>query len=198
MENTRPAIPHRGVDSRPVRECHKCPRNGKGDDYCWRHCKGAADDSRKGRSLVNLGGMEAEGEYLREKMLADRAADRDERDTAFAFFDECRMPDRPSASAQTVTATLSAETERSMVVVISELFALPDIQLCILKHLLFGEDYGTIGRTLPKPMSKEAVQKNLVAMKGRCGFVANIMRGMQIRGEGGAKRKAAYNLELDL
>lgn len=196
MENTRHRTTAYGAGSRPIRECHRCPRNGKGDDYCWKVCKGAADNSRKGIKKINLGGMEADGEYLHERMLSDKVAESDERDVAATFFDE---PDHAyNNSSQSVTATLSPETERSMVVVISQLFALPDTQLCILKHLLFGEDYGTIGRSLPKPMSKEAVQKNLVAMKDKCRFIASIMRGMQIKGTGGAKRKAAYNLEFDL
>lgn len=212
MENTRhnPAVlPADGsIVGQPLRnrrserrECHKCPRNGKGDDYCWKVCLGPADDSRKGLSTVQLGGIEDEGEFIRSNLDDAALSAQDGRDGAFVFFDEAEREARNGGGEPakgSLTPNLSEETERSMVVVISKLFSLSDIQLCILKHLLFGEDYATIGRTLPKPMSKEAVQKHLVAMKGKCGFVAGIMRGMQIRGEGGAKRKQAYNLELAL
>lgn len=175
------------------KDCHSCPRNGKGDPFCWQVCQGPADDSNKGRSNVRLGGIESEGEFVRDNLDDASRRDADSRDGDFVFFDE--EADNPSAA---VTATLTEDTERNMVIVISSLFALPDIQLCILKHLLFGEDYATIGRTLPKPISKEAVQKHLVQMKGKCKFFASIMRQMQLKGVGGAKRRQAYNLEFDL
>ena len=176
---------------RTVRECHDCPRNGKGDDYCWKVCQDPSENSNQGRKLVRTGGMDAAGEFIHDNLSENDKKEADERDTEFTFIDE-EMRSRSSS----VTATLTEETERNMAVVISSLFALPDIQLCILKHLLFGEDYATIGRNLPKPMSKEAVLKHLVDMRGKCGFVANIMREMQIKGQGGAKRRQAYNLEF--
>lgn len=182
----------RPKDQGTVNECHTCPRNGKGDDYCWRVCKGASESSNKGRSMVRTGGMEAEGEFIRDNLPQTERIASDDRDVGFVFFDR-EAASRPSS----VTAVLTEDTERNMTTVIASLFALPDIQLCILKHLLFGEDYATIGRTLPKPMSKEAVQKHLARMRGRCAFVANIMREMQLKGEGGAKRRSVRNLEFD-
>lgn len=177
------------------KDCHKCPRNGTGDPFCWKTCRGPAEYSNKGQSFVTLGAfaLEEEGDFIHAKIDADKRKDMDNHDIGFVFFDE-----EADSAPETVTATLTEDTERNMTVVIASLFALPDIQLCILKHLLFGEDYATIGRTLPKPMSKEAVHKHIQRMKGSCHFFASIMKQMQIKGTGGATRRKPYNLELDL
>lgn len=183
---TRVVIPN-------TRECHKCPYNGKGNDYCWQKCKGPAEGSRKGKSLVNLGGIDGEGEYIHQNLDEETADAQDEKSTQFIYFDEPANTE----SAHSITKELKADTERSLAVVLANLFALTDTQLCILRHLLFGEDYATIGRTIPKPISKEAVHKCIMAMAKKHQFVENVMRQMQIKGIGGAKKKQAYNMEFE-
>lgn len=193
-DRPRPTAEERKERRKHLAECHSCPRNGKGDPYCWQTCRGPAEASNKGVSYVNTDDMESPDEFIYSRLDAEAKAECDARDGGFVFFDEPEREPPPSG----VTKELEEETERALAVVLAKLFALPDIQLCILRHLLFGEDYATIGRTLPRPISKEAVQKNLVQMRDRNPFVLKVMEDMQIKGEGGAKRKQAYNLEFDL
>lgn len=147
------------------RECHKCPLNGKGDSYCFEKCLGPADDSRKGRSMVSLGGMPAEDEYIYAK--ADKLCGVPSA-TIPTFMDDIDAPRETAPSAlqpQGVVDKMPYDTERYLVRVLATVMSLPDIQLCIFRHAYLGERFESIGNTLPVRMTKQAVSKHIKTMR---------------------------------
>ena len=185
-----------GKKLRPIRECHKCPRYGKGDNYCWEKCKGPADNSHKGINFVMTDGMTASGEYIDDNLNDNDAVEKIDKDTSFVYFDE-ESGETENANDK-VTKDLSAPTEQALSIILANLFSLSDNQLCIFKHFLFGEDYAQIGRSIPNPLTKEAVHANLVRMAKSHPFVAKVMHGMKIKGIGKAKMRDVENLEFCL
>ena len=141
----------------PKRECHKCPLNGKGDDYCWRKCLGPAEESGKGLKRVTLGGMEAADEYLHNN-AAEGTAFRRAEDDLRTGGGEC---DRESG----VTISLPYEVERGLVKVLASFMSLTDVQLCIFRHVYNGESLAQAARRLIVPMSKQAVSKHVRAIR---------------------------------
>ena len=192
-------------NSRPKRECHKCRRNGTGDDYCWKHCLGPADDSNKGISKVSLGSLESESEYifanadslaLPKEAFSGRSPDgiQDAEDDADDFFGHAA--ERSAAQApRGVTEQLDDEVEHALVVILANLMSLSDTQLCIFRHIFHGEDLKDTGARLPVPITKQAVFKHLLKMVRENKVVAKVIHGMMRKGQGGAKKQMSQ-LEL--
>lgn len=65
---TRPGMKRR------VRECSKCPLNGRPTNYCWQVCLGPAEISEKGQSIRRLGSFESPDEFLGANILDDIAS----------------------------------------------------------------------------------------------------------------------------
>lgn len=205
-------------NTRPKRECHKCSRNGTGDDYCWKHCLGPADDSNKGISKVSLGSIEAEAEFLyanADPLVSDRnvyqrgsfgqerseldgnggfpADDPEvETDSEESFFDD--RQDSPDED-RSVTNDLNDDVERALVIILANLMSLSDTQLCIFRHIFHGDDLKVTGANLPVPISKQAVFKHLLKMVKANKVVAKVIHEMMRKGQGGAKRQVS---QLDL
>lgn len=202
-----------GAAARP-RECHKCPRNGKGDEYCWRVCMGPAERSDKGISYVRMGSLDAEGEFLAGRMDAEWAANAGSRVTteedflAAAERGECDPDVVPEedllcagdgGGSDGVTAELSDDVERALARILATLFGdgtMSDVRICILRHLYRGEDLGTIGRTLPHPMSKQGVFKHVRAMVAANPTLARVIMALKREGHGGARRRRAVQPDL--
>ena len=204
---------------RRVRECHTCPLNGRGDDYCWKTCLGPADVSEKGQVVRRLGQFEAPDEFINANRLDDpnqekrnddpasgislfddlndgddswRDCDSDDDDTLPANF----LPEK--SSSRGVTGMLTDEVERALVPIIANLFALSDTQLCIFRHVFLGEDLRKTGQSLPVPMTKQAVSKHLKRICEHNEVLARVIRGMMREGHGGAHptRKSETQLTL--
>lgn len=143
----------------PTRECHTCPLNGKGSDYCWKKCLGPSENSNKGISKVSLGGMEAPDEFIHRNAAADYRSQ------------EARTVRRSS-----VTAKLDYEVERALVKVLATFMSLPDIQLCLFRHIYNGENLALAGRNCIRPMSRQAASKHVKAMRRSDPIIAKVMR----------------------
>lgn len=143
----------------PKRECHKCPLNGKGDDYCWKTCLGPAEDSRKGKSLVSLSAMPAQDEYINREADELTGYRKSEPPAVYAT--------PPSAEPQGVVDAMSYETERSLVRVLATIMSLSDVQLCIFRHIYLGEHMEAVGESLPVPISKQAVSKHVQSLRAK-------------------------------
>ena len=182
------------------RECHRCPRNGKGDPYCWERCIGPAEKSDKGISYVRLGGLKAEAEFIESERLEDlNAYCDDENEEVFSNdpginLDKTTSPECGSIDRR-VTRDLSEEVENALVPVIANLMSLQDIQLCILRHVFKGEDLTVIGKSLPVPISRQAVFSHLLRMCRSNKVVEKVIHGMMKKGHGGASRT---HKQLDL
>jgi hypothetical protein len=202
---------------RRVRECHTCPLNGKGDDYCWKTCLGPADVSEKGQVVRRLGQFEAPDEFINANRLDDPNAlpsashdpasgvslwdDLDDGETANAAESDPDgdTPDDFAASPNHgVTAELTDDVERALVPIIANLMSLSDTQLCIFRHVFHGEDLRKTGQSLPVPMTKQAVSKHLKRICEQNDVVARVIRGMMREGHGGAHptRKSETQLTL--
>lgn len=219
---------------RAVGECHRCPRHGKGDPYCWQVCLGPAEHSDKGRSYVRLGALEAEAEFLADNMADGgygTGSSWEEQEEAFygsmdadaadpygdggVPIDPDSIPEEqiltPSRTRQTggdvdtskpgsgVSRDLSDDVERALVPILANLFgddSMSDIRLCIFRHVFKGEDLGTIGRTLPKPMSKQAVFKHLRHMVRENPVIGKVIMGMKREGHGGAHKRRSSQMSL--
>ena len=202
---------------RRVRECHTCPLNGRGDDYCWKTCLGPADVSEKGQVVRRLGQFEAPDEFINANRLDDPNAlpsashdpasgvslwdDLDDGETANAAESDPDgdTPDDFAASSNYgVTAELSDDVERALVPIIANLMSLSDTQLCIFRHVFHGEDLRKTGQSLPVPMTKQAVSKHLKRICEQNDVVARVIRGMMREGHGGAHptRKSETQLTL--
>lgn len=146
-----------------IRECHKCPRNGKGDPYCYEKCLGPAEISNKGINKVSLGGMRDEESFIYSNLPESYKASIAEQDNPDLsnFVGRYTRNSANMASSQPITKSLSESTENALRIVLADIFALDDIQLCILRHLFLGENYAEIGKTLPYPISKQAVCKRI-------------------------------------
>ena len=202
MENTRP------------KECHKCPRNGKNDPYCWQKCIGPAEKSDKGRTFVRTGSLEDVDEFINDHMNEDydvatstamseddfiRGVESDDEiDPDSISEEELLSPSDNSNSSNTVTAELSEDVERALVLILANLFGgkeMTDTRLCIFRHIYKGEDFETIGRTLPVPMSKQAVFKHLRKIVEANPLIGKVIMEMKRKGHSGARRK---QMQLDL
>jgi len=162
----------------PKRECHKCPLNGKGDDYCWKVCLGPADNSNKGVSKVTLGAMPAEDEYLENNALGERGSSK------FQYPEARHDIERDEG-----TAKLDYDVERGLVKVLATFMSLSDVQLCIFRHIYNGENIASVGRTLYKPISKQAVSKHLYSMCDSDPIISKVLRSL-VRLDGtGSTRK---------
>lgn len=147
----------------PKRECHNCPLNGKGDDYCWKKCLGPAEKSNKGRSRVTLGGMDAPDEFIHGNADDDYMAARSAKPL-------------PAASApSSVTAKLNYEVERNLVEVLASFMSLSDIQLCLFRHVYNGENLAVAGRNCIRPMSRQAASKHMKAIRRSNPVIAQVM-----------------------
>lgn len=143
----------------PKRECHKCPLNGKGDDYCWKKCLGPADDSRKGQRKVLLGAMPTQDEYIERE--ADELSGVPKSIAPAVYAD-------PSPSAeQGVVKDIPYASERYLVQVLASMMSLSDIQLCIFRHIYLGEKMECVGDTLPVRITKQAVSKHIQALRAK-------------------------------
>ena len=172
----------------PKRECHKCPLNGKGDDYCWKTCLGPADGSgdkkqmsNKGISKVTLGAMPAEDEYLYNNAVGDFGSSK------FSYPTETS---RNSGSDQRLSAAkLDYDVERGLVKVLATFMSLSDVQLCIFRHVYNGENIASVGRTLYKPISKQAVSKHLYAMCDSDPIIRKVLKSLvRLDGTGGTRK----------
>lgn len=172
----------------PKRECHKCPLNGKGDDYCWKTCLGPADGSgdkkqmsNKGISKVTLGAMPAEDEYLYNNAVGDFGSSK------FSYPTETS---RNSGSDQRLSAAkLDYDVERGLVKVLATFMSLSDVQLCIFRHIYNGENIASVGRTLYKPISKQAVSKHLYAMCDSDPIIRKVLKSLvRLDGTGGTRK----------
>lgn len=168
----------------PKRECHKCPLNGKGDDYCWKSCLGPADNSNKGVSKVTLGAMPAEDEYLENNALGERGSSK------FLYPEENHLtPRRRKAGHDEGAAKLDYDVERGLVKVLATFMSLSDVQLCIFRHIYNGENIASVGRTLYKPISKQAVSKHLYAMCDSDPIISKVLKSLvRLDGTGGTRR----------
>lgn len=202
------------------RECHRCPRNGKGDPYCWQRCMGPAEKSDKGRSFVRTGGLDAEAEFIEGNMDGEYgdgiAASRitTEEDFIAAAEDGAIDPDTlteeqlltaygsptdASGPGSGVTAELSDDVERALVPILANLFGdrcMTDVRLCIFRHIFRGDDLETTGRSLPVPISKQAVFKHLRCMVDANPVIAKVILQMKKSGHGGAHRRQATQPSL--
>lgn len=202
------------------RECHRCPRNGKGDPYCWQVCAGPAEKSDKGRSFVRTGGLDAEAEFIEGNMDGEYgdgiAASRitTEEDFIAAAEGGTLDPDtlteeqllmaggaRPDAgeAGSGVTAELSDDVERALVPILANLFGdrcMTDVRLCIFRHIFRGDDLETTGRSLPVPISKQAVFKHLRCMVDANPVIAKVILQMKKAGHGGAHKRTTSQPSL--
>lgn len=78
------------------RSCHSCPRNGQGDDYCWKVCQGPAEKSEKGQNIRRLGQFESPAEFIEANRWDDPNAVTERNDDPaagldrdFTFPDDC-------------------------------------------------------------------------------------------------------------
>ena len=202
------------ASARTTGECHKCPRHGKGDPYCWQVCTGPAEHSDKGRSYVRLGSVEAEGEFIaanvedggfgsgadwreQEDVFID-AVDRGTLDPD-SLTEESLLTVDTAAKGSGLTAELSDDVERALVPILANLFgdrSMSDIRLCIFRHVFRGEDLETIGRTLPTPISKQAVFKHLRRMVRDNPVIGKVILQMKRDGHGGARRRTGSQMTL--
>jgi len=185
----------------PKRECHKCPLNGKGNDYCWKTCLGPAENSNKGVSKVTLGAMPAEDEYLENNALGERGSSK------FQYPEARHDIERDEG-----TANLDFDVERGLVKVLATFMSLSDVQLCIFRHIYNGENIASVGRTLYKPISKQAVSKHLYSMCDSDPIISKVLKSLvRLDGTGGTRRsrngerrfarqvpKKALQLDFDL
>lgn len=159
MQNMQKGIELKTQKRKRKRECHSCPLNGKGDDYCWKVCMGPPEASRQGVSSVSLDSMPAADEYL-----AQTATDLADADSHTQFADSVArhgaVP-KPQTSTRGTVDGMTYDTERALVVILASLMSLTDIQLCIFRHAYHGQTLETIGDFLPVPMSKQAVSKHI-------------------------------------
>lgn len=193
-ENTRP------------KECHKCPRNGKGDPYCWQVCIGPAEKSDKGRTFVRTGGLQAESEFIEQHideeygcMTGSRRTTEDDFINAVESdeidpdsLSEEELLSSPEPSTHGVTESLSDDIERALVKILANLFgndSMSDVKLCIFRHIFKGENLDTIAKTLPVPISKQAVFKHLRSMVRINPVIGKVILQMKKAGHGGAKRR---------
>ena len=153
---------------RDARECWKCPRNGKGDPYCWQKCLGPAEVSNKGLELVSLDSMPAPSEYVQR------------------YIDKAYVKSKHESCIKT-TEQLEAGVERALVVILSNLMSLSDIDLCIFRHLFHGDGLQETADKLPQRMTKQAVHKRLNSICEKNKVVEKVVRGMMRKGVGGAK-----------
>ena len=172
----------------PKRECHKCPLNGKGYDYCWKTCLGPADGggknnqmSNKGVSKVTLGAMPAEDEFLYNNAVGDFGSSK------FSYPTEMS---RNSGSDQRLSAAkLDYDVERGLVKVLATFMSLSDVQLCIFRHIYNGENIASVGRSLYKPISKQAVSKHLYAMCDSDPIIRKVLKSLvRLDGTGGTRK----------
>ena len=179
---------HTATAPSPKRECHKCPLNGKGDDYCWKTCLGPADGSgdkkqmsNKGISKVTLGAMPAEDEYLYNNAVGDYGSSKFRYPT-----ERVRLRgDNQRLSA----AKLDYDVERGLVKVLATFMSLSDVQLCIFRHIYNGENIASVGRTLYKPISKQAVSKHLYAMCDTDPIIRKVLKSLvRLDGTGGTRK----------
>ncbi len=147
-----------------ARECHKCPLNGKGDARCI-DCPGAAEVSYKGKSIVHLGALESPDEFLEANALAR---------------------DGEAEAGGGVTAELSAETERALVVILATFMAMEKTDLFIFREMFHGKDLAQIGREIC--MTKEGVRKRVVNMAKANPKIMRAFGAMKRKGIGGAKK----------
>ena len=202
---------------RRVRECHTCPLNGRGDDYCWKTCLGPADVSEKGQVVRRLGQFEAPDEFINANRLDDPNAlpsasrdpasgvslwddldDGETADSGESGGDGDTPEDFAASPNYGVTAELTDDVERALVPIIANLMSLSDTQLCIFRHVFHGEDLRKTGQSLPVPMTKQAVSKHLKRICEQNDVVARVIRGMMREGHGGAHptRKSETQLTL--
>lgn len=149
---------------KPKRECHKCPLNGKGDARCIK-CPGAPEVSYRGRSIVHLGALESPDEFLEANALA-QSGERDE--------------------VGGVTAELSAETERALVVILATFMAMEKTDLLIFRGMFHGKNLMQIGHEMG--MTKEGVRKRVVNMAKVNPEIMKAFGAMRRTGIGGAKK----------
>ena len=142
----------------PKRECHKCPLNGRGDDYCWRKCLGPADDSRKGQRKVSLGAMPTQDEYIERE--ADELSGVPKSIAPAVYAEERR-------EEQGVVKDIPYASERYLVQVLASMMSLSDIQLCIFRHIYLGEKMECVGDTLPVRITKQAVSKHIQVLRAK-------------------------------
>lgn len=195
------------------RECHRCPRNGKGDPYCWQVCLGPAEKSDKGRSFVRTGGLDAEAEFIEGNMDGEYGADiadsrvTTEEDFIAAAEEGVLDPDTlteeqlltATEAASGVTSELSDAVERALVPILANLFgdrSMSDVRLCIFRHIFRGDDLETTGRSLPVPISKQAVFKHLRGMVNGNPIVAKVVMQMKRQGHGGARKRVGSQMDL--
>lgn len=75
-----------------------------------------------------------------------------------------------------VTAKLDYEVERALVKVLATFMSLPDIQLCLFRHIYNGENLALAGRNCIRPMSRQAASKHVKAMRRADPIIAKVMR----------------------
>ena len=180
---------HTATAPSPKRECHKCPLNGKGDDYCWKTCLGPADGSgdkkqmsNKGISKVTLGAMPAEDEYLYNNAVGGRGS------TKFVYPDDAPHPSKWDGEKDGATS-IDFDVERGLVKVLATFMSLSDVQLCIFRHVYNGENIASVGRTLFKPISKQAVSKHLYAMCDSDPIISKVLKSLvRLDGTGGTRK----------
>lgn len=146
----------------------------KGDDYCWKVCPGPAAVSEKGQNIVRLSAFKAPDEFLNNEAL-DKSGD-------YAH-----------PEPQAVTATLSDEAERALVVIIATLFGEDnwedDTNLLLFKRFFHGKNLRQAGEDLSKirPITKQAVHKRALDMLRRNTVFSRCLVHMIHTGKGGAK-----------
>lgn len=192
------------------KECHKCPRNGKGDPYCWEVCIGPAEKSDKGRSFVRTGSLAAESEFISCNIDSEYESAIDSRRTTEEDFiaaaesgeidpdeiseEELLSPNGGAGERQGVTEQLSDEVERALVPIIANLFGndrMSDMKLCIFRHIFRGEDFETISKSLPVRISKQAVFKHVRSLVDMNPVIGKVILQMKRNGHGGARRRTA-------
>lgn len=211
----------------PKRECHKCPYNGKGSDYCWKECIGPADVSDKGITKVRTGTLESPDEFIDMARLdaPETAAEISAEESVWLPIDELedanfgrndardpdaddgqtenrrfRKPPDEDDSSHGVTSSLAYSVERALVVILANVFGsdfVDDIDLCIVRHAFRGEDLATIGKNLPIPMSKQAVEKRTNELRAKNPVLWKVVDEMKRKGVGGARRTMEQS-EFDL
>lgn len=93
---------------------------------------------------------------------------------------------------------ITDEVQVLLVPILANLMSLSDMQLCILRHIYNGDDLATTGKSLPRPMTKQAVSKHVKAICEANPVIAKVIRAMMRTGHGGAHatRHAVQQLEL--
>ena len=124
--------------------------------------------SNKGLELVSLDSMPAPSEYVQR------------------YIDKAYVKSKHESCIKT-TEQLEAGVERALVVILSNLMSLSDIDLCIFRHLFHGDGLQETADKLPQRMTKQAVHKRLNSICEKNKVVEKVVRGMMRKGVGGAK-----------